>query len=185
MKTNQGEDKEKGRAGRKTLYTPERVEIIRDAIAKGETEAEACRRAGISDETLRNWKRDKLEFLSLLKSAEKEAQEWELNGILASAKKSLRVLIEGKEYDETKTEYENDPNNPGQPRIKRQIVTKKIILPSATAVIFALCNRDPENWRQRVEQEIRGTLNGDVTSSVNLDKVPDDVLAKVLEAIRD
>lgn len=183
MKTEQGE--KKSRPGRKSLYTPEVVEIIRATIAKGESEAEACRRAGISDETMRIWKRDKLEFLAVVKGAEKEAREWEMNGLLAAAKRSLRVLIEGQEYEETKTEYEQDPANPSQPRIKRQTVTTKKVLPNATAVIFALCNRDPENWKQRVEQDIRGTLNGDVTSSVNLDKVPDDVLAKVLEALRD
>ena len=86
------------------------------------------------------------------------------------------------EYEETKTEYENDKN--GNPRIRKQTVVTKRIAPSPTAVIFALCNRDPEHWQNRVAQDITGKLETETKGSgVSLANVPDELLAKVIDAI--
>lgn len=168
-------------AGRPTKYTPEVVNIIRESLAQGDSRQLACKKAGISDETLATWMRDNLEFLAVVKNAEDEFRNWEFTQLLASAKKSLRVLIEGQEYDETITEYENDGN--GQPRIKRQTTKTKKVLPSATAVIFALVNRDPENWKNRINSEVEAKVQSDQRADVNLKNIPDDLLEQVIKAI--
>lgn len=168
-------------AGRPSKYTPEVVEIIRNSLAQGDSRATACKLAGISDETFRRWLDDYVDFVAVVKNAEAEYRNWEHNEILASAKKSLRVLIEGQEYEETITEYENDGAN--QPRIKRQTTKTKKILPSATAVIFALCNRDPENWKNRISSEVEAKVQSDQRADVNLKAIPDDLLEQVIKAI--
>lgn len=170
-------------AGRPSKYKPEVVEIICDSLRKGEPIVTACKKAGISDDTYGNWLREYSEFSAAVKNAEQEYREWEHNEILASAKKSLRVLIEGMEYDETKTEYEQDPRDPSKPRIKRQTTTTKKILPNVTAVIFALTNRDPENWKNRINQEVEGKVQTEAKADVNLAAIPDDLLEKVIKAI--
>lgn len=168
-------------AGRPSKYTPEVVEIIRKSLAQGDSRATACKLAGISDDSFGRWLADNAEFAAVVKNAEDEYRNWEHNEILASAKKSLRVLIEGQEYEETITEYENDGT--GQPRIKRQTTKTKKVLPSATAVIFALCNRDPENWKNRISSEVEAKVQSDQRADVNLKAIPDDLLEQVIKAI--
>ena len=170
-------------AGRPSKYTPEVVAIICESLRKGEPRVTACKKAGISDDTFGNWLRDNSEFSAAVKNAEQDYKDWEHNGILESARKSLRVLIEGQEYEETKTEYEQDPTDPSRPRVKRQTTTTKKILPNPTAVIFALTNRDPENWKNRINQEVEGKIQTDAKTDVNLAAIPDDLLEKVIKAI--
>jgi len=167
----------------KTKYNAERQEIICDALRKGESRTAAAKRAGVDRDTLRNWMQEFSAFSAAVKEAEDEYQTWLLNGIKDDALKSLKTLICGTEYEETKTEYEQNPDDPAQPRIKRQTITTKKILPNATAVIFALTNRDPEKWKNRYAQEIEGRLETDGHAAVSLEKVPDDLLAQVLDAI--
>lgn len=165
------------------MCTPERVKKICAAIENGETFENAAKMGGIVKSTFYRWMDENKDFKDAVKRAKDVFTEWEMNGILSDAKKSLKVLICGQEYEETKTEYEQDPKNPGQPRIKKQTVVTRKVLPNATAVIFALCNRDPENWKNRVANELSGKIETEETAKVSLDKVPDELLAKVLDAI--
>lgn len=163
------------------MYTQERVKIICDALAKGETQDTAYRLAGISNETYYRWLKEKSEFSNAVKKAQAAFQDWQMNGILEDARKSLKTLICGQEYEEIKTEYENDSTD--NPRIKKQIRITKKILPNPTAVIFALCNRDPEHWQNRVNTELSGKVETETKSNISLANVPDDLLAKVIDAI--
>lgn len=172
------------KAGRKPTYNPERVEIILKSLEAGETVKVACQKGGISHDTFYEWKKQFPEFTEAVKNAENVFREWEMNGILSDAKRSLKQLICGYEYEETKTEYERDPANPMKPRIKRQSVTSKKVLPNVTAVIFALCNRDPENWKNRVAQELSGKVETDGASNVNLSSISDELLGKVMEELK-
>ena len=168
-------------AGRPTKYTPEVVNIIRESLAQGDSRQLACKKAGISDDSFLNWLRDNSEFSAVVKNAEDEFRKWEHNDILASAKKSLKVLIEGTEYDETTTEYEPDAN--GNPRIKKQTTKVKKILPNPTAVIFALCNRDPEHWKNRITNEVEAKVQAQADNKVSLANVPDELLEQLVKAI--
>ena len=162
-------------------YTPERVAKICDAIAEGRNNEQAAQIGGISKETFYQWYNNKSDFLDAVKKARARYDDWVLNGILEDARKSLITLIKGVEYEEIKTEYENDSF--GNPRIKKQTRTTKKIPPSATAIIFALCNRDPEHWQNRVQQDISGKIETETKSNVSLANVPDELLAQVIDAI--
>lgn len=166
------------------MYSPERVAKICSAIEHGETNETAAKIGGISVTTFCDWQAKKPEFAEAVKRAKSAFEDWQLNGILADAKKSLKTLIMGQEYEEIKTEYEQDPKNPSSPRIKKQTRITKKVLPNATAVIFALCNRDPEHWQNRINNDISGKLTTESSGGgVSLANVPDELLAKVIDAI--
>ena len=171
------------KVGRKSQYTPDRVHKICDAIENGETNKHAAELAGITEKTFYEWCNSKSEFSESVKKAQSVYREWLNKDILADAERSLKVLINGTEYEEIKTEYEQDPGNPDTPRIKKQSRTTKKILPNPTAVIFALCNRDPDNWKNRLNSEISGKLETETKTDVSLANVPDDLLEQVIEAI--
>ena len=175
-----------GKAGRKPLYTPERVAKICELIENGETNERAAEMSGICEGQFYEWKKRYPEFAERVKKAREAFEEWQMVGILEDAKKSLKTLICGLEYEEVKTEYEQDPKNPSAPRIRKQTRTTKKILPNPTAVIFALCNRDPEHWQNCITNDVNGRIDTEVKSAaeISLDKVPDELLAKVIEAIR-
>lgn len=164
------------------MYTPERVARICKAIENGETKENAAKIGGISVTTFCDWQSKKVEFAEAIKKAESAFEDWQMNGILADAKKSLKTLICGQEYEEIKTEYENDKN--GNPRIRKQTRVTKKILPNPTAVIFALCNRDPEHWQNRVTNDVNGRIDVEQKGpGVSLANVPDALLAQVIDAI--
>ena len=170
------------RSGRKPLYSAERVKKICDAIANGETNAVAAKIGGIHISTFCEWQNTKPEFAEAIKNAKLAFEGWQSNEILEDARKSLKTLICGQEYEEIKTEYENGPD--GKPRIKKQSRTTKKILPNPTAVIFALCNRDPEHWQNRISQDVNGKIDVEQKGSgISLSNVPDSLLAQVIEAI--
>lgn len=163
------------------MYTPERVAKICKAIEDGETNAMAAKIGGIAISTFCEWQAEKPEFMEAVKRAKAAFEDWQLNGVLEDAKKSLKTLICGQEYEEVKTEYKSDAN--GQPVIKSQVRTTKRILPNATAVIFALCNRDPEHWQNRINADVNSKVTAETKTDLSLANVPDDLLAQVIEAI--
>ena len=167
--------------GRKPYYNPERVAIICEALTRGETQETAAKLAGISVTLFHEWMNEKVEFAAAVKKAKADFDEWQMTGILEDAKKSLKTLICGQEYEEVKTEYENDSK--GNPRIRKQTRITKKIMPNPTAVIFALCNRDPEHWQNRINNELSGKIETETKSDISLKNVPDDLLAKVIDAI--
>lgn len=169
---------------RPTKYNEERVEIIAASIAAGDSIKVAAAKAGINLDTFFEWRKSKPEFSDRVKEAKAEYEKWLMEGILKDAQKSLKILINGEEYEETRTEYEEDPSDKEKPRIKKQIVTTKRVLPNPTAVIFALTNRDPENWKNRYSTEQDVKVQGDTETRLSLSKVPDDLLEQVVKAIR-
>jgi len=165
--------------GRPPLYNPERVEIICNAIANGDSVEVVCAKVGITPSTFYDWQDKFPEFSQAVKDARKIYDDWKLDGILEDARKSLKVLICGQDYEEVKTTYE--PQRDGTPKIKLQTRTTKKIAPNATAIIFALCNRDPEHWQNRVVQD--GKIELEQKPKVSLDNVPDELLMQVAEAM--
>lgn len=167
--------------GREAKYTDERVARICDALKQGMTDEQAAGMGGITYNTFWRWCNEKSDFRDAVKKAKAQYEDWLMNGILEDARNSLTTLIKGVEYEEVKTEYENDSF--GNPRIKKQSRTTKKILPNPTAVIFALCNRDPEHWQNRINNELSGKIETETKSEVSLANIPDDLLAQVIDAI--
>lgn len=170
------------KVGRKSKYTPEVVEKICSVIAQGGTDKAACQAVGLSEGQFYAWKSEKAEFSEALKKAHLQFQEWRDKECIKQAEHSLVRLINGEEYIETTTEFGLDENN--KPIQKKQKQVTKRILPNITAIIFALTNRDTERWKNRLSQEVKGKVESEQKTDISLANVPDDLLAKVVSAIR-
>ena len=174
------EQAEPKKKGRKPQWTDAKVEIMCKAIAAGKSYKDAFTSARVSERTFYYHLREDLQFLQLVKKAEQEYQEWYDSQIIVDCKRSLLELIRGYEYDEITTETGTDLR--GKPVSKKKITHKKVG-PNPTAIIFALCNRDPDNWKNRVNNEITGKIDTDSKQELSLKHVPDDLLAQVIDAI--
>ncbi len=162
-------------------YNSKTVQKICQYIVQGETNEHAAELAGIHKDTFYTWMKTKPDFSDAVKNAKEEYQKWLHNDILADAERSLKVLVNGTEYEEIKTEYENDSD--GNPRIKKQTRVTKKVMPNPTAVIFALVNRDPEHWQNRINNEISGKVETETKQNISLANVPDELLGQLINAI--
>lgn len=77
--------------GRKTKYTPERVEKILQLLASGSTRKAAAESNGISQETFSEWITKKLDFLDDVKKAEAQAES-AMALIIQKAARGYKVL---------------------------------------------------------------------------------------------
>ena len=179
MATNKTEPKKK--AGRKPQWTDAKVEIMVKAIAAGKSYKDAYTSARVGHDSFYRHLRDDSEFSAKVKRAEQDYQEWYDSQLIVDSKRSLLELIRGYEWDETTTESALDKNGK-MVEVKKKIVHKKAA-PNATAIIFALCNRAPEEWSNKHIQEISGKLETETKQAVSLASVPDDLLAQVIDAI--
>ena len=179
METNKTEPKKK--PGRKPQWTDAKVEIMVKAIAAGKSYKDAYTSARVGHDSFYRHLRDDSEFSAKVKRAEQDYQEWYDSQLIVDSKRSLLELIRGYEWDETTTESALDKNGK-MVEVKKKIVHKKAA-PNATAIIFALCNRAPEEWSNKHIQEISGKLETETIQAVSLASVPDDLLAQVIDAI--
>lgn len=102
-----------------------------------------CAKAGITDATYRNWRKEDPTFD---KECD-EAKEKYLRSLSLESKKSLGKLVKGYDYEETKTVYVPGIN-PDEPMIAQQIVQKKHVPPNIQAIIFVLTNTDIEDFEK-------------------------------------
>lgn len=174
------EQAEPKKKGRKPQWTDAKVEIMCKAIAQGKSYKEAYTAARLSKQTFFRHLNEDSDFRDAVKKAESEYQDWYDAQIVVDCKRSLLELIRGYEYDEVTTETGTDLR--GKPVSKKKITHKKVG-PNPTAIIFALCNRDPDNWKNRVNNEIIGKIDTDSKQELSLKHVPDDLLAQVIDAI--
>ena len=80
--------------------------------------------------------------------------------------RALLDAAQGFEYEEVRTEYESREvvdeetgKKVFKPVIKRQVRTTKRVPPSTEAIKFLLTNRDPQNWKNRIDSTRMGQVN--------------------------
>ena len=167
--------------GRKAKYCEEKVTTICDALRNGETKQKAAKLADISEDTFYEWQNTKSEFSEAVKDALKDYEEWQRTELLSEATRSLKKLVCGMEYDEVSTETYIDPRTGRQ--VKKKKTAHKCVGPNPTAVIFTLCNRDPENWQNKAYQEVKGKIETEAKQNISLKNVPTELLEQVVDAI--
>ena len=141
-------------------------DIIISSIRAGDKNVVACKKAGISQETFYKWFRENSEFSDNVKKARAEF----LEEIASQLEDSLWKRAKGFDFEETKTEFAAGVD--GKPVIIRQTKTKKHIAPDTGALIFALTNVDPDNWKNR--QDNRLSVDDSVTGfKINIVKGED------------
>ena len=176
--TEQTESKKKGR---KPQWTDAKVEIMCKAIAAGKSYKDAFTAARVSSRAFYYHLRDDLQFLQAVKKAEQEYQEWYDAQLVVDCKRSLIELVCGYEWDETTTE--STTGKDGKPVVVKTKVVHKKAAPNPTAIIFALCNRAPEQWSNKHVQELAGKVDVESKPGITLANVPDSLLAQVIDAI--
>ncbi len=175
------EQAEPKKRGRKPQWTDTKVEIMCKAIAAGKSYKDAFTAARVSKATFYAHLANDSDFSDRVKKAEQEYQDWYDSQLVVDCKRSLTELVRGYEWDETTTE--TIPSRDGKKMITKTKVVHKKAAPNPTAIIFALCNRDPEHWQNRVTNELTGKVETETKSNISLANVPDDLLAKVIDAI--
>jgi hypothetical protein len=157
---------------------------ICDNYKKGKYSIESCcKNSSVPERTFQHWistsrkekKKPKskqreliAELATIYDKAKSEAQRAYYNDLRENAKRSLHKLVEGFQVTERKTTY-HPADEDGERRVKEIVETVKNILPSATAVIFALTNVDANNFKHRnqIPPDAGGTVEG------NKIKLPD------------
>lgn len=126
-----------------------------------------CDAAGISYRAFRLWCTQNATYAEMYKKARdrQDIAYWE-DVIRPKAKKSLLRLINGEEYIETKEETGTSPMG----AIEKTVTTTKVILPNATAVIFAMKGEYKDRFSER--QEITGKDGKELQPSIITVRIP-------------
>lgn len=140
-------------------YNKERVRHICSLISKDSyTIPELCSLSGIDEATYHRWLNEKSEF----SEAVMRAREGYDRLLVAEAKKSLMKKITGYTVQEKKTTFmdvkEKDETGKfiSKPKIKEQTVTDKTFQPDAQSIMFALTNKAPAEYKNRINTELTG-----------------------------
>lgn len=117
-------------------------------IREGDSNILACKKVGISKETFYTWINHKPDFSDSLKKARKEFRET----IVQTLEQSLWKRASGYEVEEVKNEYRTLKDG-SKVLVKSRKITKHFP-PDTGALIFALTNLDPENWKNRQDNRL-------------------------------
>lgn len=117
---------------------------------------EICGMVQIHPSTYFDWVNRHPEFSESIKKAEAARMEF----FVAEAKKSLVKKVQGYTVQEkqvtTVGSGKYDVNGNEIPKIKEQKVIDKHFQPDTGAIIFTLCNGDPDNWKNHQRTELTG-----------------------------
>lgn len=161
----------RGRKCKYAEYVEPYLKEIEAWIGTGKTEAEVCKRLGVSEQSFSIYKHKFPELSEVIKKA-RQLQNYEV-------KKSLYKVATGYEYEEQKTITEVideiideiDPNTgkktgkkiktgkkviSGKTRIEK---IKKHIRPDVGAIVFWLTNRDKLNWQNTQSIKHGGSMD--------------------------
>ena len=129
-------------------------DIVIASIREGDKNVVACKKAGINQDTFYQWLKARAEFSEAVKKARAEF----LDEIASQLEASLWKKAKGYEVEESKEEY---AMKKGERVLVKKTTTKKHIAPDTGALIFALTNVDPDNWKNR--QDNRLSVDDSVT----------------------
>jgi transcriptional regulator with XRE-family HTH domain len=157
-------------AGRPTDYKPEYNKQAYRLCLLGATNADLAEALEVSISTIEDWLRDKPSFSRSVKRGKKHAD--------ARVAKSLYHRAIGYSHQEDKIF-----NNNGQAMI---VPTIKHYAPDPTAGIFWLKNRDPKNWREKQDVDLR-TPDGIQLAAIDATRLAgltDEQIAETRETMR-
>ena len=157
----------------KAIEPEKRVEIIK-YISQGYSQREAYTKAGIAERTFYKWMDEDVQFMQLVRNAQDEARISKAD--VRAVEQSLLDIARGFEYEEVKTEYESREvideqtgKKEFKPVIKKQVRTQKRVTPNVEAIKFLLTNRDPQNWKNRIDTMQMGSIATDLNITMKGD----------------
>lgn len=139
---------------------------ILNYLANGYSQKEAFQKSGIAETTFYRWMEER-EYREAVHNAQDTARINKAD--VRAVERSLLDIAKGFEYEEVKTEYESREvidertgKKEFKPVIKKQVRTKKFVTPNVEAIKFLLTNRDPDNWKNRVDTTQMGRIDTDI-----------------------
>jgi transposase-like protein len=130
-------------AGRPSQYQPQFIERAKEMCVNGATDAELAEEFGVTVTTLYNWRAKHPEFLEALKVPKAIADE--------RVERSLFERATGYSRESVKIFLAKDGSIVEAPFIEH-------VPPDATAMIFWLKNRKPNDWRDKTDVNLTGEL---------------------------
>ncbi|MGV8136475.1 MAG: hypothetical protein AB2L20_14800 [Mangrovibacterium sp.] len=152
---------DKKRAGRKTAFKPEFVELAYNYSLLGATDIEMAGFFGVSEKTFNTWKKQYPEFLQSLKKGK----------VIADGEVASKLYHRALGYSHSATKFATADG-----KITDQVQYTEHYPPDTTAAIFWLKNRQPEKWRDRTETN----LTGDLVLKSELEKLSDTELENIV-----
>ena len=137
-------------------YCKEIVDEICAYLAQGMTQQEVCDLVGINTDTFHNWKNTKAEFSEAIKVARRDFLRIQAKDVI----RSLYKRATGYDVEEPEIIY---GDRDGKPYIKQKKVRTKHIPADPTAQKFILTNLYPDEWKDKQQNELTGTLANKVT----------------------
>lgn len=148
------------------MKTDQRADIL-NYITQGYSQKEACAKVGIAEKTFYRWIDDDSQFRQQVRFAQDEARISKAD--VRAVEQSLLDIARGFEYEEVRTEYESREvideqtgRKEFKPVIKKQVRTQKRVVPNVEAIKFLLTNRDPQNWKNRIDTMQMGSIATDL-----------------------
>lgn len=163
--------------GAKGRYTAEIKKEIFECLRTGMTDKQTCAKVHINPDTFYTWLAKKNDFSELVKTAKEDFR----SGMVKKLEDSLYRKAIGYDAEETETEYTFTKD--GNPVAKKKTRKNKHIQPDTGAIIFALTNLAPEEWKNKQFQQIDGNVKTESDTQVSLANVPDELLAEVISKI--
>jgi len=132
-------------AGRPTDYRPEFIAQAKILCEAGATDADLADEFGVTVPTIRNWMFKYPEFFAAIKLNKPVAD--------AQVERSLYERATGYSRECVRQQYDA--------KAGEWVETTYIehVPPDATAMIFWLKNRNPKEWRDKVDHELSGSID--------------------------
>lgn len=142
------EKKRKHAGGRPTRYNKRYAAEAKFLAQFGLTDKDFAEFFGVTFQTINNWKKAHPEFFDSLKAGKEQAD--------AKVEKSLYELATGYKHRVEKPLVVSDGRDFGSHVEYAKYVEQ--LPPNATAIIFWLKNRKPQEWRDKQEIEHTGNI---------------------------
>ena len=164
-----------GKVGRPTKWVTwqkkAKLEQVSEWFALGLTDKQVANNIGIGLATFYDWKVRYPQFTEAVKKG-KDYIVYEVENALAKS-------AIGYDTEETVTDISIAKDGTKVQHIKK---VKKHVAPNATSAIFFLKNKRPEEYRDRVETAISGSIE---TANRPLEKISDEQLEKIAGQLED
>ena len=142
---------------------PRKMPEILQYISQGFNQKEAYEKAGIDKSTFYEWMATNSDFSDMVHKAQEEARN--NRRYIDEVEHALLDLARGVELEDVRTEYESrldEDTGKYVPVVKKQVRTAKKYSPNVDAIKFYLTNRNPDEWKNRVEQNTTAQLNNEI-----------------------
>lgn len=157
---------------RKSGYKPEYEEQAYRLALLGLKDTEIAKFFNIVESTLNEWKLKHPEFSESLKKGKIEADG---HVVKALYNRAIGMTVITQQAAKLKNVYYENGKKKSEEEDIKIVELKQELPPDTVACIYWLKNRQPDKWRDKVEQEHKGSLNSMVEFMQGLQKVTKDV----------